>query len=379
MLRKTFAVVDLSKIAHNIRVLEKDMGAGVMAMAVVKANAYGHGMAQVAKVAQDCGISWFAVATPDEAVELRKSCDRNILVMAPADEESNYELVQREISVTAFSLEHLRSLCKIAEELEVQAKIHIKVDTGLGRIGLRTEEELLEILDYFDAHEEQLSFEGLFTHFAVADQLDKSFTILQLNRYNSFCNIVFDRDYTPVCHASNSAAILDMEDAHFDLCRMGIAMYGYPPSGELEAFASELQPALSLKSTVIHVKTIAPGDSVSYGRTFIAEKPTEIATVVLGYADGYPRALSNHGYAIVRGKKAKLVGRVCMDQSMFDVTGLGVQVGDEITLIGQQGEERVTAHDIAKACDNGMISYELLTGISARVPRVYVGGSVNSL
>ncbi len=373
MLRKTYAVVDLSKIAHNIHVLEKEMGAGVMAMAVVKADAYGHGMRQVAQAAMQCGVSWFAVATADEAVALRESCDRNILVLAPADEPSNYELVRRGISLTAFTMEHLRSLCKIARELEMQAKIHLKVDTGMGRIGLRTGKELLDVLDYFDAHGRELSLEGLFTHFAVADQVDKSFTILQLNRYNSFRTIVLEREYMPVCHASNSAAILDMEEAHFDLCRMGISMYGYPPSGEMEHLARELKPALSLKSTVIHVKTIAPGDSVGYGRAYIAKEPREIATVAIGYADGYPRALSNQGQGIVRGRMARMAGRVCMDQVMFDVTGLGVSVDDEITLIGREGDVSVTAHDIAETCGNGMISYEVLTGISARVPRIYAG------
>lgn len=372
MLRKTFAVVDLSKIAHNIRVLQKNMGEGVLPMAVIKANAYGHGMKQVAKVAQDCGVCWFAVATADEAVSLRESCDAHILVLSPADEQSNFELVERGVSVTAFTPEHLCSLAAIAKKLNTQAKIHIKLDTGLGRIGLRTQEELLEVLRYFDEYPERLKLEGLFTHFAIADQIEKSFTVLQLNRYLAFRNTVFEHGYRPICHASNSAAILDMPDAHLDLCRMGISMYGYPPSGELAPFAKELQPALSLKSTVVHVKKIEPGDSVSYGRTFIADRPREIATVVIGYADGYPRSLSNKGKAIVRGQSVWLAGRVCMDQAMFDVTGLGVQVGDEITLIGQDGAESIWAQEVAQLCENGMISYEILTGISARVPRVYI-------
>ncbi len=372
MLRKTFAVVDLSKIAHNIRVLQKNMGESVLPMAVVKANAYGHGMKQVAQVAQNCGVCWFAVATADEAVCLRENCDAHILVLSPADEESNFELVKRGISVTAFTPQHLHSLSAIAKELNTQAKIHVKLDTGLGRIGLRTQEELQDVLRCFDESPEQLKLEGLFTHFAVADQIEKSFTVLQLNRYLAFRNTVFEHGYHPICHASNSAAILDMPDAHLDLCRMGISMYGYPPSGELTPFAEELQPALSLKSTVIHVKKIEPGDSVSYGRIFIADQPREIATVVIGYADGYPRALSNKGKAVVRGHRADLAGRVCMDQAMFDVTGLGVQVGDEITLIGQEGAESIWAQEVAQLCENGMISYEILTGISARVPRVYI-------
>ena len=220
MLRKTFAVVDLSKIAHNIRVLQKNMGEGVLPMAVVKANAYGHGVRQVAKTAQDCGVCWFAVATADEAVTLRESCEAHILVLSPADEQSNIELVKRGISVTAFTPGHLRSLSAIAKELKMQAKIHVKLDTGLGRIGLRTQEELLEVLRYFDEYPEQLKLEGLFTHFAVADQIEKSFTVLQLNRYLAFRDTVFGRGYRPICHASNSAAILDMPDARLDLCRM---------------------------------------------------------------------------------------------------------------------------------------------------------------
>ena len=201
--------------------------------------------------------------------------------MAPADEESNYELVQREISVTAFSLEHLRSLCKIAEELGSAGKIHIKVDTGLGRIGLRTEEELLKSSIILMRMKSSSRLKG-FLH--ISPWRISWIRVLPFS--SSTAIILLQYRVRPGLYARlprlNSAAILDMEDAHFDLCRMGIAMYGYPPSGELEAFASELQPALSLKSTVIHVKTIAPGDSVSYGRTFIAEKPTEIATVVLG-------------------------------------------------------------------------------------------------
>lgn len=372
MLRKTYAAVDLSKIAHNIRVLQRSMGAEERAMAVVKANAYGHGMKEIAKTAQKCGVCWFAVATADEAVALRESCDGNILLLSPADEDSDWALVKNGISVTAFTQEHLYALCKIAQELGMRARVHIKVDTGMGRIGLRTEQEMAHILDYFDAHRQQLKLEGLFTHFASADQPKEDFTALQLERYLRYRGLVLERGYRPICHASNSAAILGRSDARFDLCRMGISMYGYPPSLEMRPLAGELVPALSLKSKIMHVKTIEAGECVGYGRTYTAKKETEIATVAIGYADGYPRALSNRGSALFRGERVPIAGRVCMDQVMFDVTGLGAQVGEEITLMGECGGQSITADEIAEACGNGMISYEVLTGISARVPRVYM-------
>ena len=227
MLRKTYAVVDLDAIANNIRELKR--AAGTEVLAIVKGNAYGHGMVPVAKKAMSLGVNWFGVATPDEAVELRLQCDRNILVLSPMDKESLYEMVKRDISVCAFSKAHFEDIFDVCKKTGRKAKVHLKIDTGMNRIGLLSEDALVEAMDYLKTHPE-IVLEGVFTHFATADEADKTFAQFQLSRYKEAMAIIKNEGFSPIFHASNSAAIIDLPEAHFDMCRMGIAMYGYLPS-----------------------------------------------------------------------------------------------------------------------------------------------------
>lgn len=364
MLRETYARIDLGKIAHNIRALKQAAGTDVMA--VIKADAYGHGMRRVAETALREGVQWLAVATPEEALELKETAgERHILILSPVLDRAIEPLVAKGISLCVCDAEQLAHIAQTAERLGKQAKLHIKTDTGMGRVGIRTREEMAALLALF-RERKSLILEGIFTHFASADEADKSFTYEQGRRFAEFCAMAEEAGFSPVRHAANSAAIIDLPELHFDLCRMGISLYGYPPSDDVDASALGLQPAMELWSYVSYRKTIHAGDTVSYGRLFRAERDTEIATVPIGYADGYRRSLTGKAWAYFNGKKAILAGRVCMDQIMFDVTGLDVKPGDRVLLMGRD----MDADQMGRLV--GTISYEILTGISPRVPRVYV-------
>lgn len=364
MLRDTYAEINLNALEHNIHVLREH--AKVPLIAVVKADAYGHGAPEIAKKAFSCGIEWMAVSNPDEAEEIRKACPNvHILVLSSVMEKACETMVAQDISVTAYTPEHIRHMQRAAERVGKKARVHLKADTGMGRIGFVTDEELREVLHTLKKCPD-VCCEGLFTHFATADEADLAFAKEQLSRYIQIRELVFAEGFSPICHAANSAAQICMPEARFDLCRAGIAMYGYPPSGEMDMQGVSLKPVMTFKSYVSYIKTIHKGDTVSYGRIYTAEEERKIATVSVGYADGYQRALSNRGYAMIRGKKVPQVGRVCMDQIMFDVTGIPVEEGDIVELFGAH----IPADALAELA--GTISYELLTGITKRVPRVYL-------
>lgn len=364
MYRKTYAVVDLDCIANNISELRRCAGTEVLA--VVKANAYGHGVRQVAQRAEREGVKYFAVATAEEALELRECVSGRIMILSPVLPEALAELVRADIAPCVFTPAQVRALDKAAEREGKTAKLHVKLDTGMGRVGLRTMAELDAVLDAVEKSR-NVEIEGVFTHFATADETDKAFSYKQAERFMQFAERIEQRGHKPLRHAANSAAIIDLPECRFDLCRMGISLYGYFPSDEVERTAANLKPALSLHSYISCLKTIDVGDSVSYGRVFIAKRPTRVATVPIGYADGYKRALTSKGaYALINGKKALLIGRVCMDQIMFDVSDIQAAEGDEVLLLG---EGSMNAEDMANL--TGTISYEILTSITARVPRVY--------
>lgn len=362
MLRQTYALVNLDNLSFNIEQLRKYAKTDVLA--VVKADAYGHGVKEIALRAKKEGVRYFAVATADEAVELRNIIDDHVLVLShPVDDDSVEQMILNDISFSVFTEEHLKQIERIAPETGKKALIHLAIDSGMNRIGVKSIEELKNILDRIDRNLVEL--EGVFTHFATADEENKSFTYRQLEYFKSNVDEIKARGFSPIVHASNSAAILDIEEAHFDLCRMGISMYGYLPSDEMKNRIT-LKPLLSLVSHISHIKKIYAGDSVSYGRTFTAEKDMIIATVPVGYADGYSRALSNKATAFVNGRAVRQIGRVCMDQCMFDVSDIeAVNTGDEIVLLN----EDFNADDMAEI--ENTISYEVLCNISKRVPRIY--------
>lgn len=370
-MRPTYAEIDLSALRHNIAALRARLPKDTCYMAVVKANAYGHGMVEIAKAALRAGAGYLGVAIPEEGIALRENgITAPVLVMGgilPAFADS---IVEYELCATVFSLPVLRALQQAAAERNKTARIHIKVDTGMNRVGVKTLDEL-RILLHEAAHCKAIELAGMFTHFAVSEIEDKTFTHTQNAKFREAVALARGMGFSPLVHAANSGGILDLPgEAGYDMARGGIAMYGYSP-GEHCGKGVELRPVLSWKTAIVHIKEIQPGDTVSYGRRYTAAEPRRIATLPLGYGDGYSRCMTGKAEVILRGKKAPVVGTICMDQLMVDVTEIAdACVGDEVLLIGASGQAEITADDLAGWANT--ISYEVLLDISARVPRVYI-------
>ncbi len=371
-LHRTWAEIDLSALKNNFKEIKKSVGDAKI-MSVVKANAYGHSVYDIAPVLEKCGSDCFAVSNIDEAMQLREmgiKADILILGYTPADMAET--LSRENITQTVYSIDYAAALSDKATKSGVTVKIHIKLDTGMSRLGFNCRDASQSEIDEAIAAAKLsgLKFDGIFTHFASADRCedeDDGFTDTQ---YSRFLDAVekFKAAGLEVgtCHCCNSAASLLDSDKLLNMCRPGIVLYGLPPSSKLE-LKEKLIPVMTLKSVVSMVKTIKKGDTVSYGRTFTAERDIKIATVAAGYADGYPRALSNKAYVLINGKKANIVGRVCMDQLCVDVTDIDdVKMGDEVILFGKE----LPAHILADIC--GTINYEIVCGISPRVPRIMV-------
>lgn len=367
----TYIEVDLNAVAHNAQAIKAHIGPHVHLIAVVKANAYGHGMVEVARTALQHGASWLAVGRVDEGIALRDAgITAPILVMGytlPGDIE---DAVVRALTLTVADLASVEAVSTLARRLGRIIPVHIKVDTGMGRFGVLPDEVLP-----FVARVSALSgvrIEGLFTHFAVADLADKEYTWHQFRVFQRVRVELEAAQYQiPVYHVANSAAMLDLPEMHLDAVRVGIALYGLPPSGEV-ATTVPLRPALSLKSHVARVRTLPAGSSISYGRTYITQRNTPVALVPVGYGDGYHRVLSNRGMVLINGRRAPIVGRICMDQFVVDISQVGpVELNSEVVLIGRQGAECITAEEVATWAET--INYEIVTGLSPRVPRLYVG------
>ena len=369
MIRPNYAEIDLSNLAHNITSMKRSLKPGTKFLAVIKANAYGHGIVQISNAALRCGADYLGVAIPEEGKTLREAgITAPILDFGGLLPENANMIVDYDITPTVFSPVILKALQEKAAQKGKKIKIHIKVDTGMNRIGIKTEEELNALLELLKECPD-IIFEGMYTHFAVSELPDKSFTLMQGERFRHFAELVRKAGYHPILHAANSGALLDLPDLHFDMVRGGLAMYGYYP-GEFSSREVELKPILTWKTCVVHVKNMEPGETVSYGRTFTAERPTRVATLPVGYGDGYKRSLSNKAYVLIHGKRVPVIGTVCMDQLMCDVSELcDVAVGDEAVLIGSQGSEHIDAEEMASWADT--ISYEILLSISERVPRLY--------
>ncbi len=373
MLRPTHTIIDLDALRYNISVLREHVGKETKFMAVVKANAYGHGIVETSLAAQYAGAEYLGVSIPEEGMRIRDAgVVANILILGGILPESAEIVVAYDLIPTVYSVALLEALQQEAEKQNTVCRIHIKADTGMNRIGVKTVEEFRELLNKALASP-NIRVEGLFTHFAVSEIGDKSFTKEQGRRFLEFVQAAREMGVFPLLHASNSGALLDLpEELKFDLVRAGIAMYGYHPGpgcGE----GVDLKPVLTWKTAVTHMKEINPGDTVSYGRRYTAAEPRMIATLPVGYGDGYKRCLSNKAYVLIHGRRVPVVGTICMDQLMVDVTGIhDVQVGDEAVLLGPQGDASFDADDMAALAET--ISYEILLSISDRVPRVYTGG-----
>ncbi len=361
--KRTWAEIDLSAIAENLNTVRRQVGEETQVMAVVKADAYGHGVRNVAPYLQELGADQFGVACLQEAVELRElGITRPILILGYTPHQYFGTLAQFELSQTVFCLEDAEALSRAGEEAGKRIAVHAALDTGMGRIG-------------FDAFEPQnaadavahlatlpgITLEGLFTHFSVADtDGEEAYTEAQLKRFVAVRDLLKARGVTPLCHAANSAAVFLGKDYHFDLVRAGIVLYGLEPGGRENPY----RPAMTVRTLVSFVKELPAGRDISYGRRYTTQKPVKVATLTVGYADGYPRALGKGGYVLINGSAAPILGTVCMDQMMVDVTDVPCKAGDEAILMGGG----IDWNELAVRL--GTIHYELVCGISKRVPRI---------
>jgi alanine racemase len=363
--RPLWAEIDLDALSYNVASLKRQSGPAAMA-AVIKANGYGHGALGIARGALEAGADRLAVISVDEGEQLRRGgLSVPILVMGHSPVSAARRIVELQLTPTVASLEMGQALAREAEARSVRQPLHLKVDTGLIRYGLSPQEvvPLAEALRPVPS----LEVEGIFTHFASADEGDKRFT---LEQYTTFRGVAEKLPWIPVRHVSNTATLIDRPEMSLEMTRPGVGMYGLYPSPYVNR-SLNLRPVLSLKSRVIRLTRVAPGDSVSYGRTWRANRPSTIALVMCGYGDGLPRLLSNRGSVLVRGRRVPIVGRVCMDMCMADVTDVpDVAMDEEVVIIGRQGEAEIRAEEVAELC--GTISYEILCGITARVPRLYL-------
>jgi alanine racemase len=368
-LHTTYASVNLAALSHNLSRIQERLTTGSSVMAVVKANAYGHGAVEISRALVRQGISRLAVASVKEGMALREAgITADILVLVDLFDEHIPALLTHRLTPVIAAQRLLPELAKAAEAQHLSFPIHIKVDTGMGRLGL-SPGELPSLFDALPSWK-SLRLEGLMTHLADSDGDDPGHAEQQLETFRLLLDQLRKRGVTvPMAHAANSAAIIRFPRSHFSLVRPGIMLYGYhtlPDSVRCPA----LKPVLSLRTTVMQMRTIQPGESVSYNRTFVAARKTRIAVLPVGYADGYSRRLSNTGYVLIQGRRAPIVGLVCMDMTMVDVTDIStVQVGDQVTLIGEQGQDAIWADDIADW--TGTIPYEVLCAIGPRVPRLY--------
>lgn len=367
---RVHADVNLDAIYKNIQETRKLLKADTKLMVIIKADGYGHGAIPIAKVL-DPIVDAFGIAIIEEGIELRENgITKPLLILGVTPVPLYSKLVEYDIMPAVFSFESARLLAKEAKKQNKTAKIHIAVDTGMSRIGFPVTKESIEIIQKI-AKLDGIAIDGCFSHFATADETDKTFTLQQINRFQSFVDELEERGVSiPVRHLSNSAGIMEVPDAHYDMVRSGISTYGLYPSEEVNKNRLPLCPAMEIKSYVTYVKSLDSGIGISYGQTFVTDRETRVATVPVGYADGYPRALSNQGYVLIRGKKAAILGRICMDQFMVDVTDIpGVIEGDIVTLVGRDKDECITVEELAAMSHS--FNYEFVCDIGKRVPRVY--------
>ncbi|HIY62558.1 MAG TPA: alanine racemase [Candidatus Mediterraneibacter stercoripullorum] len=369
------AEIDLDAIAYNMEQMKNRIGEGARLIGVIKTDAYGHGAVPIAQMFEKIPYIWgYAVACLDEGMILRKNgIEKPILVLGCVFPDQYEDMIRYDIRAAVYTEEMAEGMSRTAVRLGKDAYFHIKIDTGMGRIGFPVTEESADTIRRICSLP-NVCPEGMFTHFAKADEADKSYTRMQHDRFMWMKEQLEKRNVSIRYYdCDNSAGIIDFPDMKHDLARAGISTYGMYPSDEVDKSAVDLKPALSLKSHVIFVKEVEPGTSISYGGTFTADRKMRIATVPVGYGDGYPRSLSNKGYVLIRGKKARILGRVCMDQFMVDVTDIpDAAFMDQVTLIGSDGEERITVDDLAEL--SGRFNYEFVCCLSKRIPRVYRRG-----
>lgn len=364
--RPTWAEINLDNLAYNFRQIKKLLAPQIKIMVCVKADAYGHGLVPVAKKLFTCGVDYLGVASIDEGIKLREANIKlPILILGAILKKDIAPLFKYNLISTVCSEELAFALNNMAGKISKPAKVHIKVDTGMGRLGVL----------YKDAREfikkvnrlKFINIEGVFTHFPCAD-INRNFTLHQIKLFRHLISeLVKEGIHIPLAHAANSIGTISYRMSHFDMVRPGLAIYGLYPK---EGLNLNLKPVLSLKTKVVYFKKVPSGWGISYGRTYITKRNTTVVTLPIGYGDGYPRNLSNRAPVLIRGERFKINGRVCMDQILVDVGDLAVKIGDEVVLIGRQGEHKITTEELAVL--SRTIPYEIVCGLGSRIPRVYI-------
>lgn len=371
--RAVWAQIDLDAAAHNMCQIRKHVGPDVKIAAVVKANAYGHGSVELAKTFAENGADCFAVSSLDEAVELRRYAhiDNEIFILGHTDARRTEELLTYDIEPAVFNLKNAEFFSQEARRLGKTLRVHIAVDTGMSRVGFQVNEFSVSEIKTIAALP-NIEIRGMFTHFAVSDMKDKTFTREQYGHFRWMCKRMEEEGiHIALRHCCNSAAVLELPEYYCDMVRPGIIMYGCEPSPEIDIKPYDLRPVMSLRCCIAHVKLIDAGATVSYGRHYKAPSRRKIATLPVGYADGYSRILSGKVDVLYHGHRVPQVGAICMDQCMIDVSGeANVHAGDEVVLFGRQGDSFIPIEEIAAVC--GTINYEIMCNISRRVPRVYM-------
>lgn len=369
------AEIDLDAIVHNMEQMHRLTAPDTKLMAVLKTDGYGHGAIPIARELEAVDYVYgYAVAAEEEALALRADgVEKPILILGYTFPEQYEALLRARITQTIFTLGAARQLSETARRLGVTAHIHIKLDTGMGRVGFLVSEKSADEIAQIAALP-HIMIEGMFTHFAKADEADKTSANRQLSQFLQMADMLRERDVSiPLLHCSNSAGILDLPQANLDIARAGITLYGLHPSEKVHLERMDMHPVMSLKSQVVHVKTLPKGYGISYGATYVTEDERKIATIPVGYGDGYARSLSNRGEVLIRGRRAPICGRVCMDQFMVDVTDIpGVCVGDVVTLIGVDGAEHLSLEELGEK--SGRFNYEFACDLGKRIPRVFYKG-----
>jgi alanine racemase len=369
---RVHAVIDLDAIRHNMNAMHEKIAPNTKILAVIKADGYGHGAIEVAEAIDDFDyVFGYAVATVEEGIILRNhGIEKPILILGYVFPDQYETMIRAEIRPTVFTREMAEELSQTAESLQTDCKIHFAIDTGMSRIGYQVTEEAADEMAHL-ASLPHIVVEGIFTHFARADEKDKEPAREQLLLFQKMIAMLEQRGVKiPIHHCSNSAGIVELPEANMDLVRAGITMYGLWPSQEVDRAAISLRPALSLITHVAYVKELPPGRAISYGGTYVTTKKQKIATIPVGYADGYARSLSNKGDVLIHGRRAPICGRVCMDQFMVDVTDIpDIKSGDEVVLIGSSGEEQISMEELGER--SGRFNYEFVCDLGKRIPRVY--------
>jgi len=366
--RPTWAEIDLKAIGFNFRRIKDLVGQKIRTMAVVKANAYGHGLVEASRAVVKEGVDYLGVATVDEALNLRTNNLKDpILVLGSILPEEVRVALKNNITLTLSNSELFKAIEKEAQSKKIKAKVHVKIDTGMGRIGI-WHKDALSFIEKI-SNSKLIELEGLYTHFSIAAR-DRVFTTSQIESFESLIETLEEKNIKiPYKHAANSIATINFRRSHLNLIRPGLIIYGMYPKRGFERFI-KLKPAFSLKTKIVYLKKAPPGRSISYGRTYITQKYTKVATLPIGYADGYGRILSNKAQVLIKGERAPVIGKVTMDQTMIDVGHIkNVKIGDEVVLIGKQGNERIRVERLARLA--GTIPYEIVCSITDRVPRVY--------